>query len=195
MASAVALGSFTLVQGVARPGQGAASLVGCCPPINTQRGERARKPGPRRQPALASHVSLPAAAIRLSGVSLGSLNGLKHVAEQKQVVFLVLPGGEEQTNGQVSQKVGVVVGRLAAQGCRVGSLTLRSGAQDYRQLVKAFNIKKFPAVVVVGGGCLSSALTGEITAQGLIQAFVLASNAVSSCSASGGAAGCCPPKK
>lgn len=194
MGSAIALGAYTLVQGIPCSAQGEASLVGARTPINYQPVRGARKPGPRRQPAPASPVSVPAATVRLGSVSLGSLSELKHLAAEKQMVFLVLPGREERANSHVSQEVGMLVGRLAAQGSRIGALTLRGEAQDYRKLVRAFGINQFPAVVVVGGGCVSSALIGEITPEGLAQAFVVASNAASSCTASGGAA-CCPPKK
>lgn len=194
MGSAVALGAYTLVQGIPCSAQGQASLTGARAPINNQPVRGARKPGPRRQPAPAAHVSPSTATLKLSGVSLGSLSELKHLAEEKQMVFLILPGREEQANSHVSQEVGVLVGRLAAQGSRIGTLTLKGEAQDYRKLVRAFDIRKFPAVVVVGGGCVSSALIGEITAEGLAQAFVVASNAAASCTASGGTA-CCPPAK
>ncbi len=133
----------------------------------------------------------------LSGLSLGSLRALNTVAADKEAVFILLPGERAELARAASLQLNMVVSRLSSVGKRVGAFTLERNAEGHGQLVQQFAVKSFPCVVVLGRGCTSSAVSGDITRERLFRAYVLASTRGSSCSgcpSDGAAASCCPPK-
>ncbi len=126
----------------------------------------------------------------LCGETLDSLKSLDRVAAAKDVAFILLPGADAAVDGKVAAEVKAIVDKLSAQGKRVVAFTMEKGASDHGLLVKNFSVQALPAVVVLGRGCQSLAVSGEVSEEKLLRAFLLASRPGSSC-----APGACGAKK
>lgn len=120
---------------------------------------------------------------------LSSLAELNEAAVDKDVVFVVLAGDDQQGVKDVAARVEKVVNGLAAKDKKVGFFTMDKDAKAYDHLAAQFAKGSFPCVAVLGIGCTSSGVTGEVTEERLLRAFVLASTPVSGC---GTGPACCP---
>ena len=139
----------------------------------------------------------PSKAVKvLCGVSVDSLMSIERAAADKNAVFILLAGGNEEADRGASTEVGAVVDKLSAKGKSVAAFTLQNDTEDYDQLVKRFSVQSLPCVIVAGRGCGAAAVSGEITEENLLGAFVKASLPAPSCGPRGGSP-CCPrrPKK
>jgi len=132
----------------------------------------------------------------LCGVTVDSLMSLERAAADKNAVFILLAGGNEEADRGASAEVEAVVDKLSAKGKSVAAFTLQNNTEGYDQLVKRFSVQSFPCVIVAGRGCGAAAVSGDITERNLLGAFVKASLPASSCGPRGGSP-CCPrgPKK
>ncbi|HUT28994.1 MAG TPA: hypothetical protein VMX13_04295 [Sedimentisphaerales bacterium] len=120
---------------------------------------------------------------------LDSLASLNEVAANFDAVFVLL-GGEDQLNMQpVTKEVEAAAKTIQAGGLRVSAFTLKKESANYAQLAKQFSI---PCVLAMVKGRGASGVSGEITETRLIQAYVTASRAGSSCCPGGG--GACTPR-
>lgn len=120
-----------------------------------------------------------------------SVQALDTVAADKDVVFLVLPGGAQIHPIGIPIQVRTVVNNLRQAGKRVGVFTLRSSAPDYARLAGHFVVKSFPCVIVLGRKGSASAVSGDLSEARLYNAFVIASTPASCCPAQGNPS-CCP---
>lgn len=127
-------------------------------------------------------IELPSETAAVScGVTLSSLKALDNAASDKEAVFVLLPGGSEESSRMASHHVDAVVKMLSDQGRRIGVFALEKHGEGYDQLIKQFSVQSLPCVVVAGQGCGSAAVSGEITQIKLLRAFVQASLPPSSC--------------
>lgn len=117
--------------------------------------------------------------------TLESIEALKEVAADKEAVFVLLSGEDEQHTQAVRKQVEAAVVKIESQGHRVGSLTLGKHSDGYTMLVKQFSITSFPSVLALGDGCEAKVVAGGITEAKLLQAFVIASAPPSACGSSG----------
>ncbi len=122
---------------------------------------------------------------------LDSLTALDTVAADKDVVFIVLPDKGQNSPQPVLKPVIVVVNNLWNAGQKVGLFTLKGDAADHDHLVRHFDLKTFPCVVILGREGSASAVSGDITEARLFNAFMLASKPASCCPPQGSAS-CCP---
>jgi hypothetical protein len=132
--------------------------------------------------AVSSTVSAVSAASVLRGLTPASASPANESANDKDVVFAILPCVHEQHVREVSDQVLPVVEKLQSQGKGVATLTIDPDSREYTQLIELFSAKSFPCVIVAGKGCQSSLLSEDITEERLLSAFVLATTPVSSSS-------------
>jgi hypothetical protein len=123
--------------------------------------------------------------------ALDSLQALDTLAADRDVVFIVLPGEEQNPAPAVLKQVGVVANNLWTSGQKIDAFTLKTNAPDYGYLVGHFAIKSFPCVIVLGRRGTASAVSGDISEARLYNAVVLASKPASCCPTQNDAA-CCP---
>ena len=138
------------------------------PTMTSARGQAAARCGP-------APVSIPA---------------LKKLTAENEVVFVLLPGEDQERVQEVSCQIQLAKMTILQQKRSVDSITLPKDADGYAQLQKQFSVASLPCVIALGKGCGTKAVSGEITEKKLLEAFVIASTPASSCSR---ASGCCPP--
>ena len=157
------------------------------PPITSS---SAVKAGKSTKAAAADERPSKAAAVSC-GVTLKSAESLEKLAADKDAVFVFLSGENDQQAQAVSRRVKAVVNKLSSRGKKVAAFTLNKDADGYDQFAKQFSVQSLPCVVVSGQGCESPKLTGDITEDRLIRAFVEATVPVSSCGPQSDSS-CCP---
>ncbi|MGO9571321.1 MAG: hypothetical protein ACLP5H_27670 [Desulfomonilaceae bacterium] len=122
---------------------------------------------------------------------LDSLRALDTAASDKDVVFIVLFGEGQEPPKVAPRHIAELLNNLKSSGQKIGAFTLNANVPDYGYLVRHFAVKSFPCVVVLGRGGNASAVSGDISAARLYNAFVLASKPATCCPTSSTAA-CCP---
>ncbi len=126
----------------------------------------------------------------LCGATIDSVESLNKVAADKDVVFIFLPAADAAADKKFAAEVKAVVEKLLGQGKQVAAFTISKDAADHAVLVKSFSVKSLPSVAVLGRGCQSLAVSGEVNQDKLLRAYLLASQPRSSC-----APGACGSKK
>lgn len=179
---AVGVGSYSVLKRSARKTQAPKK-----PPITSS---SAVKAGKSTKAAAADERPSKAAAVSC-GVTLKSAESLEKLAADKDAVFVFLSGENDQQAQAVSRRVKAVVNKLSSRGKKVAAFTLNKDADGYDQFAKQFSVQSLPCVVVSGQGCESPKLTGDITEDRLIRAFVEATVPVSSCGPQSDSS-CCP---
>ena len=126
------------------------------------------------------------------GVTVDSFGSLAEIADEKgaDVVFVFLPGENEQLDQTASAQVEATMNMLSAKGKQVAAFTLQKDSEGYAQMIEQFSVQSLPSVVVAGKGCGAAAVSGEITETELLRAFVVASTPIS-CGIQCGSS-CCP---
>ena len=117
----------------------------------------------------------------LWGKPLISLASLNQVAVDTDAVFIFLASEDKQQIQPVTSEIEAAAKKIQSNGTRITAFTLEKSAPEYAQLVKQFPV---PCVLAMVKGRGMSGVTGEINEAKLLQAFVGASRATSSC---------CPP--
>lgn len=123
----------------------------------------------------------------LCGSPLPSVAALDKVAADREAVFILLPADNTETDRKASREVQAAISTLTSKGKQVAAFTVEKANPDHGRLLQRFSMGALPAVVVAGRGCGSTAVSGEISEDKLLQAF-LAATTPSSC----GPSGCAP---
>lgn len=124
----------------------------------------------------------PGGASPAAGVSpLDSFVSLEPAAAGNEAVFVCLPGLKGEPVQHVPRQVESAVNTLKAQGKRVAAFTPNTKAEGYDRWARQFTPETSPFVVVLGRGCRPEQVTGEVTEDGLLRAFVRVSMPASSC--------------
>ena len=114
-------------------------------------------------------------------LSLSSIKTLDTVATDKDVVFIILPG-EDQENKErmekMSQQLILYVDKFNKENMKVDAFILEKGAGGYDQMLRQFVKAEFPVVVVMGKNRLSTALSGNISEERLRRAYETATKPV-----------------
>ncbi|MHC4595793.1 MAG: hypothetical protein ACYS9C_03640 [Planctomycetota bacterium] len=143
-----------------------------------------------------SSTECPATSEQLSetvavscGVTLDSIESLgKSVDESRaNVVFVFLPGENDELNQAISAQIEAAMNMLSAKGKQMAVFTLQRDSAGYDQMIEQFSVESLPSVIVAGKGCGAATISGEITETKLLRAFVVASTPISC-----GPGGCCP---
>ncbi|MHC4310529.1 MAG: hypothetical protein ACYSSN_11330, partial [Planctomycetota bacterium] len=90
----------------------------------------------------------------------------------------------------VTSEIEAAARKIQSNGTRITAFTLEKSAPNYVQLVKQYPI---PCVLAMVKGRGMSGVTGEINESKLLQAFVAASRATSSCCPPGAGPSDCVP--
>jgi hypothetical protein len=117
----------------------------------------------------------------LCGSSLGARANLDGLPADKDVLFILLPGDEQDKAMAVYGRVESVVASLARWRRRAAALALEPASDVYGRLVQQLSVPSFPSVVVLGKRSAPAVLAGDITETQLVRAFMLASSPPSGC--------------
>ncbi|MGB2809807.1 MAG: hypothetical protein WBC22_18860 [Sedimentisphaerales bacterium] len=126
----------------------------------------------------------------LWGKPLISLASLNQVAVDTDAVFIFLATENKQQMQPVTSEIEAAARKIQSNGTRITAFTLEKSAPNYAQLAKQFPI---PCVLAMVKGRGMSGVTGEINEAKLLQAFVGASRATSSCCPPGADPSVCVP--
>ena len=108
--------------------------------------------------------------------------------EASDVLFVLLPGDDEQRILNARDVLNAAVQRIQEKGRAVAVRTLQRGQDGYAELVEQFAVSTFPCVIALGKACATEKV-GEISEAHLIRAFVIASQPPFGCQAG---SACCP---
>lgn len=135
-------------------------------------------------------ASAPAPGCAMS--SCGALAAVTAVSvpEGNDVLFVLLAGEDPERTQAMAQVLDSSVEKIRKQGKTATIRTIRKDESGFAELAKQCSISDFPSVAALGKGSGWSTVTGEITEDEVLQAFVVASKVPSGCGAS---AACCPP--
>jgi hypothetical protein len=126
----------------------------------------------------------------LWGKPLISLASLNQVAVDTDAVFIFLASEDKQQMQPVTGEIEAAARKIQSNGTRITAFTLEKSAPDYAQLAKQFPV---PCVLAMVKGRGMSGVTDEINEAKLLQAFVTASRATSSCCPPGAGPSDCVP--
>jgi len=126
----------------------------------------------------------------LWGKPLISLASLNQVAVDTDAVFIFLAAEDKQQMQPVTSEIESAARKIQMNGKRITAFTLEKSAPEYAQLAKQFPV---PCVLAMVKGRGMSGVTGEINEAKLLQAFVGASRATSSCCPPGSDPSVCVP--
>ena len=107
---------------------------------------------------------------------------------------MLLAGGDAGESREAAAIVETAAGTLKGRGVEMGYCTIGRDDPAHAMLVDSLGIDRFPAVVLIGNTCGQSVVTGEITEDELLKAYLLATCG-SSCGPGGcGAGSSCEPQ-
>jgi hypothetical protein len=132
----------------------------------------------------ASLASTPGCAMS-SGGALTAVS----VSEGTDVLFVLLAGEDQERTRAVAQVLDASVEKIRKQGKTASVRTIHKNENGFEELSKQCSLSTFPSVAAVGKGSGWTTVTGEITEAQVLQAFVVANQQPSGCSAG---AACCP---
>jgi hypothetical protein len=121
------------------------------------------------------------------GTTIASFAELNTLAAKTDAVYLYLPGKKGASGNPPATAIQSAVKTMEGKGVKCGLFTMKSGSPDYEKLVAQLS---GPAVMVLVKGRGTSTITGEITAEKLIQGYVAASRVGGCSGGSCGAGGC-----
>ena len=137
-------------------------------------------------------VAVPAATEDSAfGESLASLSDLNEVAMDQDSVFILIPAKGETAASDSTRSAALAAKKtMASKDITVGMYTLRTDSADYPAISSQVQT---PAILVACKGRSMAAVSGEVTEEKLLQAFMSSSRAAGGCCPGGaGASGCGP---
>ncbi len=120
---------------------------------------------------------------------LDAYPALKQQAGENEVIFVLLPGDDEDGVKAVLRQVRAAEMTVLSRARLAGTITVEKDTGEHGRLVKQFAVTSYPSVIAIGRGCCAKLVAGDITEKKLLAAFVIASAPPSSCA---GEASCCP---
>jgi len=122
------------------------------------------------------------------GAMLSAFASLGQVAGDRDAVFILLAGEDSRSAEAVGKTVEGAAKKIESHGYRIAPFTLERNAADYARVAKQIPV---PCVVAIGKSGGAVAVSGEVTEQKLLEAFVMAIRPPSACGAGGcGPSGC-----
>jgi uncharacterized protein YpmB len=125
------------------------------------------------------------------GEFLDSLSSLNKVAINQDAVFVFVPAKDNEiVNKETIDAIASAEQKLKSNGIRVGLYTLRfsSPSNEYANIAAQLTL---PGMLVISRGRGMGAVSGEITEEKLLQAYVASSRAGSCCPAGGSGSTVC----
>jgi hypothetical protein len=126
------------------------------------------------------------------GEFIDSLASLNKVAINQDAVFVFVPiKGNETVNKQITDAIASAEQKIKSSGVRIGLYTLQSSSPEYANIAAQLTL---PGMLVMSKGRGMGSVSGEITEEKILQAYVASSRAGGGCcpSGGGGSAGCGP---
>ena len=125
------------------------------------------------------------------GEFLDSLASLNKVAVNQDAVFVFIPAkGNDIVSKEITDAIASAEQKIKSKGVLIGLYTLRSGSPEYANLAAQLPL---PGMLVMSKGRSVGTVSGGITEEKILQAYVTSSRAGGGCCPSGGgSAGCSP---
>lgn len=115
--------------------------------------------------------------------------GTNQDAMGKGFTFVVLAGADRRQTAATTLIAEQASKTLALKGVQAAVVTLKRNDPEFEKLVNSVAVTEFPAVVLLGGTCGPSAVTGDITEDGLLKDYVRVT-CTTGCDPT--KSGCCP---
>ena len=141
------------------------------------------------------NLNADSAVATTQGTACGmpSIQDLKWLKTDKKVAYILLKGEDELQNRKLSELITTTVSELNESDGSADYLQLDSKDKNYQDLTEKANVKVIPSIAVLGRGCTSSLVHGNVNSTRLIKAYISASTPASSCTSSG-TSSCCSKK-
>jgi hypothetical protein len=125
------------------------------------------------------------------GELLESLSSLNKVAVNQDAVFVFIPAnGNETISKETLNVIASAEQKIKSSGVNIGLYTLQfSPSTEYANLAKQLTL---PSILVMSKGKGMGTVSGGITEEKILQAYVASSRAGGCCASGGGSAGCSP---
>jgi hypothetical protein len=125
------------------------------------------------------------------GELLDSLASLNKLAVNQDAVFVFVPAsGNETISKETLNAIASAEQKLKSSDIRIGLYTLQfSPSTEYANLAKQLTL---PSILVMSKGKGMGTVSGEMTEDKILQAYVASSRAGGCCASGGGSAGCSP---
>jgi len=127
----------------------------------------------------------------ICGINLNTIASLEKLAEDKDVIFILLADENKEQIYEASIQVELIVDKLLVDNKRVSAFTLDQNADDYNEVIKQCSIESTPCVVVLGRGCMPVVLSEDFSEVRLMNAYAQASTPMPACIPGKGSS-CCP---
>ena len=115
------------------------------------------------------------------GMALRPPQSIARLADGKEAVFILLSGNSEKRDKPAIGQVETIVNSLASRGKRVAAFPLGKYWEGYDELVKQYSVNTFPCVLVFGRSNNAVKVSGDITTETLLKAYMQASTPAKSC--------------
>ena len=124
------------------------------------------------------------------GEFLDSLASLNKVAVDKDAVFVFVPAKESGiVSKEITDAIASAEQKIKAKGINIGLYTLQPSSPEYANLAAQMTL---PGMLVMSKGRSVGAVSGGITEEKILQAYVASSRAGGCCPSGSGSAGSCP---
>jgi hypothetical protein len=124
------------------------------------------------------------------GEFIDSLASLNKVAINQDAVFVFVPAnGHETISKETLNAIASAEQKIKSKGVLIGLYTLQPSSPEYANLAAQLTL---PGMLVMSKGKGMGAVSGEITEEKILQAYVASSRAGGCCPSGGGSAGCGP---
>jgi hypothetical protein len=141
-------------------------------------------------PSIGSNTSQSAPAT----TGVGDLKWTQNLAAKfadHDFIFVILPENDSNSTSTLTKRVSDAAAKIEARGVRVETLTLSASDPELSITAGRLAIAQLPAVLAIGPSGNGVIMTGDITEEKLLQAYLAASQPVC---APGSSSGCCPGK-
>ena len=139
-------------------------------------------------PSIGSNTSQSAPATTGVGDLKWTQNLVAKFADH-DFIFVILPENDSNSTSTLTKRVSDAAAKIEARGVRVETLTLSASDPELSITAGRLAIAQLPAVLAIGPSGNGVIMTGDITEEKLLQAYLAASQPVC---APGSSSGCCP---
>jgi hypothetical protein len=139
-------------------------------------------------PSIGSNTSQSAPAT----TGVGDLKWTQNLAAKfadHDFIFVILPENDSNSTSTLTKRVSDAAAKIEARGVRVETLTLSASDPELSITAGRLAIAQLPAVLAIGPSGNGVIMTGDITEEKLLQAYLAASQPVCP---PGSSSGCCP---
>jgi hypothetical protein len=124
------------------------------------------------------------------GQFLDSLASLNKIAVNQDAVFVFIPAKDKDiVSKEVTDVIASAKQKIESSGVKLGLYTLQPGSPEYANLAAQLTL---PGMLVMRKGRGMGTVSGEITEEKILQAYVASSQAGGCCPSGGDSSGCGP---